>query len=621
LDFRQANVAVCIPTTSAARDLPAENKVFKISTTQFFRFLLAFAAASAGSAPAWAAAAAVHDVVIRNALIYDGAGGRPYRGEVAIDGDRIAYAGPPHALKGRSEIDAHGLAVAPGFIDMMGHSEESLQIDGRAVSGLKQGVTLDIFDEQSFGPLNAEMKRKMADREGDLKYPVTWNTLGQCLEHLQSRGIAPNVASFVGEGEVRVNVLGEVNVEPTPAQLDAMRALVRQAMEEGALGVTTALIYAPMNYAKTPELIAMAQESARCGGMYTAHMRSEGDHIEQAVQETIDIARASGAPAEIHHLKLMGRENWGKLDKVAGMINAARNSGVRITADMYMYTAGGTDLDASLPPWVHDGGREAMVARLKDPAIRAKVIAAMREPHPADWENLFHQAGPDGMLILSVKHAALKSLIGRTIDEVAKTRGVSAEDAVVDLVIEDDAGASLAYTFISEDNIPRQLALPWVSSGSDAESSAPEGVFLLSSTHPRAYGNFARLFAKYVRDEHVLSVEEAVHRLTALPADVLSLEDRGRLRAGAFADIVIFDPQAFQDHSTYEKPLQYATGVSDVFINGKLALRDGEPTGEATGRVVRGRAWTGARGGGCRASSKDWSWIDQPPLRAPRGKP
>jgi N-acyl-D-amino-acid deacylase len=621
LDFRQANVAVCIPTTSAARDLPAENKVFKISTTQFFRFLLAFAAASAGCAPAWAAAAAVHDVVIRNALIYDGAGGRPYRGEVAIDGDRIAYAGPPHALKGRSEIDAHGLAVAPGFIDMMGHSEESLQIDGRAVSGLKQGVTLDIFDEQSFGPLNAEMKRKMADREGDLKYPVTWNTLGQCLEHLQSRGIAPNVASFVGEGEVRVNVLGEVNVEPTPAQLDAMRALVRQAMEEGALGVTTALIYAPMNYAKTPELIAMAQESARCGGMYTAHMRSEGDHIEQAVQETIDIARASGAPAEIHHLKLMGRENWGKLDKVAGMINAARNSGVRITADMYMYTAGGTDLDASLPPWVHDGGREAMVARLKDPAIRAKVIAAMREPHPADWENLFHQAGPDGMLILSVKHAALKSLIGQTIAEVAKTRGVSAEDAVVDLVIEDDAGASLAYTFISEDNIPRQLALPWVSSGSDAESSAPEGVFLLSSTHPRAYGNFARLFAKYVRDEHVLSVEEAVHRLTALPADVLSLEDRGRLRAGAFADIVIFDPQAFQDHSTYEKPLQYATGVSDVFINGKLALRDGEPTGEATGRVVRGRAWTGARGGGCRASSKDWSWIDQPPLRAPRGKP
>jgi N-acyl-D-amino-acid deacylase len=430
------------------------------------------------------------------------------------------------------------------------------------------------------------------------------------LEHLQARGIAPNVASFVGEGEVRVNVLGEADVDPTPAQLAAMRVLVHQAMEEGALGITTALIYAPMNYAKTPELIAMAQESARCGGIYTAHMRSEGDHIEQAVQETIDIARESGAPAEIHHLKLMGRDNWGKLDKVAGMIAAARASGVRITADMYMYTAGGTSLDASLPPWVHDGGLEAMVARLKEPAVRSKVIAAMREPHPADWENLFHQSGADGMLILSVKHASLKPLIGKTIAEVAKQRGVSPEDAIVDLVIEDAAGESLsvAYTFISEDNIPRQLALPWVSSGSDAESSAPEGVFLLSSTHPRAYGNFARLFAKYVREEHVLSVEEAVRRLTSLPADVLSLGDRGRLRAGAFADVVIFDPQAFQDHSTYAKPLQYATGVADVFINGKLALHEGKPTGVATGRVVRGRAWTGVQGGGCRASSKDWSW-------------
>jgi N-acyl-D-amino-acid deacylase len=574
------------------------------------RVLIGFLCVYAGAAAAPASTPIVHDVVIRHAMIYDGSGGKPYSGELAIDADRIAYAGPPRALRGRQEIDAHGQAVSPGFIDMMGHSEESLQIDGRAVSGLKQGVTLDIFDEQSFGPLTADMKRKMADRQGDLKYPITWTTLGQYLEHLQARGIAPNVASFVGEGEVRVNVLGEADVDPTPAQLAAMRVLVHQAMEEGALGITTALIYAPMNYAKTPELIAMAQESARCGGIYTAHMRSEGDHIEQAVQETIDIARESGAPAEIHHLKLMGRDNWGKLDKVAGMIAAARASGVRITADMYMYTAGGTSLDASLPPWVHDGGLEAMVARLKEPAVRSKVIAAMREPHPADWENLFHQSGADGMLILSVKHASLKPLIGKTIAEVAKQRGVSPEDAIVDLVIEDAAGESLsvAYTFISEDNIPRQLALPWVSSGSDAESSAPEGVFLLSSTHPRAYGNFARLFAKYVREEHVLSVEEAVRRLTSLPADVLSLGDRGRLRAGAFADVVIFDPQAFQDHSTYAKPLQYATGVADVFINGKLALHEGKPTGVATGRVVRGRAWTGVQGGGCRASSKDWSW-------------
>jgi N-acyl-D-amino-acid deacylase len=566
-----------------------------------------------GGSSAWAAAPETHDIVIHNALIYDGSGGKPYPGELAIDADRIAYVGPTRALKGRSEIDAHGQAVSPGFIDMMGHSEESLLVDGRAVSGLKQGVTLDIFDEDSKGPLNPKMARLMAEREEDIKYDVTWKTLGEYLQRLQQGGIAPNVASFVGEGEVRVNVLGEGDVAPNPAQLDAMRALVHEAMEQGALGVTTALIYAPNNYAKTPELIAMAQESAKCGGIYTAHMRSEGDHIEEAVQETIDIAKASGAPAEIHHLKLMGRENWGKLDKVVGMIDAARASGVRITADMYTYTAGGTSLDASMPPWVHDGGQEAMLARLKNPAIRAKVIAAMREQHPKDWENLFHQAGADGMLILSAKHTALKPLIGKTIAEVAKSRGVSPEDAIVDLVIEDEAGIGIAYTFISEANIRRQIVLPWVSFASDAESSAPEGVFLLSSTHPRAYGNFARIFAKYVREEHALSVEEAVRKLTSLPADVLSLTDRGRLKAGAFADVVIFDPKTFQDHSTYVKPMQYATGVTDVIINGKLALKDGQPTGVASGRALRGRAWTGAPGGRCRKSSKDWTWSDQPP--------
>lgn len=501
------------------------------------------AALSAGGRAAWAASPQVHDVVIRNAVIYDGSGAKPYAGEIAIDGDRIAYVGVRRPLQGRSEIDAHGQAVAPGFIDMMGHSEESLLVDGRAVSGLKQGVTLDVFTEGSMGPLSPEMARRMAERQGDLKFEVTWRSLGEYLDHLQKWGIAPNVASFVGEGEVRVNVLGEGDVAPSPDQLAAMRTLVRQAMEQGAMGVTTALIYAPMNYAKTPELIAMAEESARCGGMYTAHMRSEGDHIEEAVQETIDIARASGAPAEIHHLKLIGQSNWGKLDKVVAMINTARASGVRITADMYMYTAGGTALDASMPPWVHAGGPEAMVARLKDPAIRAKVLAAMREEHPKDWENLYRQSGADGMLLLAVKQPALKPLIGKTITEIAKMRRVSAEDAIIDLVIEDDAGAGAAYTIISEENIPRELVLPWVSSGSDAESSAPEGVFLLSSTHPRAYGNFARLFAKYVREEHVLSVEEAVRKLTSLPADVLSLTDRGRLTKGAFADIVIFDPK------------------------------------------------------------------------------
>jgi N-acyl-D-amino-acid deacylase len=572
-----------------------------------YQYIVALLLAVSHSA---SAAAAIHDVVIRNGMIYDGSGGPPFAGDVAIDGDRIVYVGPHRALKARKTVDAKGHAVSPGFIDMMGHSEEALLVDGRAVSGLKQGITLDVFTETSKGPLTPEMARLMIAREGDLKYEVTWSTLGGYLDELQRKGIAPNVGSFVGEGEVRVNVLGEADATPTNAQLAAMAGLVRQAMEEGALGLTTALIYAPMNYSKTPELIAMARESARCGGIYTAHMRSEGEHIEEAVQETIDIARASGAPAEIHHLKLMGPDNWNKLDRIVHMIDGARASGTRITADMYVYTAGGTALDASLPPWVHDGGQEAMSERLRDPATRARVIAAMQEAHPADWENLFHQSGPDGMLILGVKSPSLKPLIGKTIAEVARQRGVSPENAIIDLVIEDHAGDldDVAYTFISEDNIPREIALPWVSFGSDAESSAPEGPFLLSSTHPRAYGNFARLFAKYVRGEHVITVEEAVRRLTSLPADVLSLSDRGRLRKGAYADVVVFDPQTFQDHSTYQQPLQFATGVTDVFVNGQPALADGQPTGATPGRIIRGRAWIGLPGGGCRSSAQEWRW-------------
>ena len=580
------------------------------------RTVARIAAFSLASACAWAADPQVHDVVIRHAMIYDGLGGAPYAGELAIDGDHIAYVGRESAGRGRLEIDARGQAVAPGFIDMMGHSEESLLIDGRAVSGLRQGITTDIFTEDSMGPLSPEMARHMKERQGDLKYDVSWSTLGQYLDHLQQRGISPNVASFVGEGVVRTYVLGEGDVQPTAAQLAKMRTLVHQAMEEGALGVTTALIYAPNNYARTPELIELARESARCGGMYTAHMRSEGDHIEDGVRETIEIARASGAPAEIHHFKFIGPDNWGKRDQVVAMINAARAAGIRITADMYTYTAGATALDASLPPWVHSGGPEAMVARLKDPAVRAKVIAAMRERHPQNWENLYQQSGAGGVLILSTRSAGLKPVIGQTLAAIAQKRGVSPEDAIIDLVIEDSAGVGAAYTIISEQNIAKQIVLPWVSLGSDAESSAPEGVFLQSSTHPRAYGNFARLFAKYVREQHLMTVQEAVRKSTSLPADVLSMPDRGRLKPGAFADVVIFDPATFQDHSTYAKPMQYATGVTDVFINGRLALKDGEPTGAHTGRALRGRAWTGAGGGGCRASAKDWTWIDQPPRPA-----
>jgi len=552
--------------------------------------------------------APLHDVVVRGGIIYDGSGAKPYAGDLAIDADRITYVGPHRELAGRTEIEAKGQAIAPGFINMLAHPEESLFADGRALSDLEQGVTLEVMGEFSMGPLNERMKRLMVERESDIKYPVTWSTLGEYLQTLERRGIGPNVASFVGAPTVRDYVLGEGDVQPTPAQLNEMRMLVHRAMEEGALGVTTMLIYAPATYAKTPELIALAQESARCGGIYTAHMRSEGDRIEAALQETLDIATASGAPAEIYHLKVAGRDNWGKLDGVIASIDAARARGVRISANMYTYTAGATGLDAAMPTWVQDGGLESWIARLKDPATRAKVIAEMREPHPAGFENLLAAAGPEGTLLLAFKNPKLKPLTGLTLAAVARMRGVSAQDAAIDLVIEDGSRVGVAYFLMDERNVRREVALPWVSFGSDEQGDAPEGVFLLSAAHPRAYGNFARVFAEYVRQQHLLSIEEAVRKLAALPADNLSLKDRGRLRAGAFADVVVFDPATIQDHATYARPHQLATGVSDVIVNGKLALRAGQATGVASGRFVRGRAWTGAAGGGCRASAADWAW-------------
>ncbi len=550
----------------------------------------------------------VHDLVLRDGIIYDGSGRAPYRGDVAIDADRITYVGPHRDLSARTDIDVKGHAIAPGFINMLAHPEESLFADGRALSDLMQGVTLEVMGEFSMGPLNKKMVQLMAARQDDIKYPVTWTTLGQYLETLQRRGISPNVASFVGASTVRSVVLGEGDVQPSPAQLDQMRTLVHQAMEQGALGLTTMLIYAPATYAKTPELIALAQESARCGGIYTVHMRSEGDRIEAALQETIDIAKASGAPAEVYHLKVAGKDNWGKLDRVITMVDAARASGIRISADMYTYTAGATGLDAAMPPWVQDGGLETWIARLKDPAVRARVIADMRNPHPGNWENLLAASGADGTLLLAFKNPKLKPLTGKSLAEVAKMRGVSPEDAAIDLVIEDGSRVGLAYFLMNEDNIRRQVALPWVSFGSDEAGDAPEGVFLLSVAHPRAYGNFARVFAQYVRKDHALSIEQAVRKLATLPADNLSLPDRGRLTAGAFADIVVFDPDTIQDHATYANSHQLSSGVSYVIVNGKLAVKDGAPTGAATGRVVHGRAWTGTAASGCRAAAKDWTW-------------
>jgi N-acyl-D-amino-acid deacylase len=547
-----------------------------------------------------ASSAAPPDVIIHDGLIYDGSGRPPYRGDVAISGDRIVYVGPPRRGRpARTVIDARGLAVAPGFINMLSWATASLIEDGRGQSDIRQGVTLEVMGEGwSMGPLNPEMKREEAESQGDIKYPIGWTTLGQYLEYLEKKGVSPNVASFVGATTVRIHELGQGDVDPDPEQLARMRALVRGAMEEGALGLGSSLIYAPAAYAETPELVSLAEEAGRCGGMYITHMRSEGDRIEQAVDETIEISRAARLPAEIYHLKMAGRRNWGKLDAVVAKIEAARARGQRITADMYTYTAGATGLNATMPPWVQAGGYEAWAKRLRDPAVRARVAAEMRVP-ARDWENLLLLAGgPENVLLIGFKNEKLKPLIGKTLAEVARMRGKSAEETAMDLVVEDGSRVEAAFFQMSEDNVRREIQLLWMSFGSDAEAQAPEGVFLKSSTHPRAYGNVARLLGRYVRDEKVIPLEQAIRKLSALPAENLRLHDRGWLRPGYFADVVIFDPARIQDHATYERPQVYATGVRDVFVNGVAVLRDGEHTGRTPGRVVRGPGWTGWPDGG-----------------------
>jgi N-acyl-D-amino-acid deacylase len=549
-----------------------------------------------------------HDTIIRNGTVYDGSGSPAYLGDIAIDGDRITYVGKQAPGHGRNEVDARGKVVAPGFINMLAHPEESLLVDARALSDVLQGVTLEVMGEDSMGPLTPRMKQLAKERQTDIHYEIDWTSLGQYLDKLQRRGISPNVASFVGAGTVRTNVLGEENVKPTGGQLDLMRSLVHQAMEEGALGLTTALIYVPNTFAQTPELISLAQESARCGGMYIAHIRNEGDRLLEAVQESIDIAKASGAPAEIYHFKQAGKENWSKLDAVVKLVEDTRAQGTRITADMYLYPASATGLDAAMPPWVQEGGIQKWVERLKDPAVRQKVAAEMRNAHPADWDNAYGAAGPEGVLFLGFKTARLKPLAGKTLAEVAKDRGASPEQTAMDLVVEDGTRIEVAYFEMSESNLKREVALPWMSFGSDAGAPAPEGVFLESNDHPRAYGNFARLLAKYVREEHAVTMAEAIRRLTSFPASTLSIGDRGMLKVGNFADIVIFDPEAIQDHATFQKPAQLSTGVSNVWVNGVEAVKDGVATRAPSGRVVHGRAWKGAPGGGCRATSGDWAW-------------
>jgi N-acyl-D-amino-acid deacylase len=537
-------------------------------------------------------AATTYDLLIRHGTIYDGSGGLPFTGDVAVNGDTIAAVGQLDEARGRAELDARGLAVAPGFINMLSWANESLLADGRSQSNLRQGVTLEVVGEgESMGPLNDAMKADLLESQGDIKYAVAWTTLGEYLDHLVRRGVSCNVASFVGAGSVRVHELGHANRPPTADELDRMCGLVRQAMAEGALGVAAALIYAPGVFARTDELMALARAAGESGGLYVAHLRSEGDRLLEAAEEHFTIAREARVPAHIYHLKAAGPANWPKLDALLRRIEAVRASGLRVTADMYTYTAALTGLDASMPPWVQEGGYRAWVERLRDPAIRARVRREMSAPG-GDWENFYRAAGsPEKVLLVGFRNDRLKPLTGKSLAEVAKLRGTSPEETAMDLVIEDASRVNTVYFMMSEDNLRRQVKLPWVCFGSDAASLAPEGVFLKSNPHPRAYGNFARLLARYVRDEKLVPLEEAVRRLTSLPAAVLNLDRRGALRPGHFADVVVFDPARVQDHATYESPHRYATGIRHVFVNGVAVLKDGEHTGARPGRVVRGPGW------------------------------
>ena len=534
-----------------------------------------------------------YDLIVRGGTVYDGLGAAPVHADIAVIGDRIASIGDLADSTATIEINASGKAVAPGFINMLSWAVVSLIEDGRAMSDIMQGVTLEVMGEGgSMGPLNDDMKKLMADSQGDIKFDVEWTTLGEYLEYLEAKGVAPNITSYVGATTLRVHEIEYENREATDAELERMRELVRTAMRDGAIGVGSSLIYAPANFADTDELIALVSVAAEYGGAYVSHIRSEGDRLEEAVQELIDISRASGAPAEIYHLKAGGKSNWDKLERVFEMVDDARREGLAITANMYTYPVAATGLDAAMPLWVQEGGHDAWVEALRDPEIRARVVTEMSNPD-GDWENLFLAAGPENMLLLSFKSDALKPLTGSTLAEVAAMRGTSPAETAIDLVIEDDSRVGTAYRIMSEENVSKKMARNWVSFGSDAGAPASEGVFLESSTHPRAYGTFARVIGKYVRDEGVLSLEEAIRRMTSQPAQNISIRDRGQLTEGYYADIVVFDPDEVQDHATFKEPHQYSTGVEHVIINGVQVLKDGEHTGATPGRVVRGPGWTG----------------------------
>ena len=533
---------------------------------------------------------AAHDVVIRGGTVYDGSGGAPFAADVAIDGDRITAVGAVNE-RGRDEIDAGGLAVAPGFINMLSWATTSLIADGRSQSDIRQGVTLEVFGEGwSLGPVNDTMRRELIEQQGDIRYDITWTTLAEALDTIAARGISPNIASFVGAATIRIHELAHEDRGPSSEELARMRALVDAAMRDGALGLGSALIYSPATYADTDELVALAEMAARRGGMYISHIRSEGNRLVEAVDEVIEIARRAQLPAEIYHLKQAGRANWTKLDAVVERVTRARAEGLAITADMYPYEAGATGLSSCFPPWAHEGGLRETLARLRDGAHRARIREQMARPG-LDWENLYDAAGtPERIVLVSFKNERLKPLTGRTLGMIAAQRGADPRDVAMDLVLEDESRVGMVIFMASAENLRREVALPWMSFGSDAGSIAPEGVFLLSQPHPRTYGTFARVLGRFVRDERAAPLEDVIRRMTGFPAANLRLDRRGLLRAGYYADVAAFDPATIADHATYTDPHRYATGVAHVLVNGSVVLRDGDHTGARPGRVVFGPA-------------------------------
>lgn len=536
-----------------------------------------------------------YDLIIRGGTVYDGSGKPGVMADVAMNADTLAFIGDLKNAVGKKEIDAKGLAVAPGFINMLSHAEGSLLFDGNSQSDIRQGVTLEVFGEGSMGPMNDKMKaddEEAMKRDPDWAYKIDWTTLGQYLEGLERKGISTNVASFVSAITVRVHELGYANRAPSAEELERMKALVKQAMDEGAMGVTSALIYAPANYASTEELIELSKVAAASGGMYIAHIRSEGNSIFEAVNETIRIAREAKLPAEIYHLKFSGKDNWNKIDSVIAMIDNANREGLKITADMYTYTAGATGLDAAMPPWLQEGGIKEWIKRMQNPVMRKRALQEMRTP-TNKWENLMMLAGDfDKVLLMGFTNDSLRrNFTGKTLGQVAKIYGKTPEETAMDLVITDGTRVGTAYFLMTEENVKRQIQLPYISFGSDAESSTASGNFLKTPTHPRAYGNFSRLLGKYVREEKVISLEEAIRRLTSLPASNLKIQKRGALMPGYFGDLAIFDPTKIADHATFENPHQYSTGMVHVFVNGTQVLENGEHTNARPGRVVRGPGW------------------------------